>query len=76
MQAAIRASSAPTARKTHRHVTAFGAKVPQEIEELRDFELPEWIIPAQLENTDSAGHTPEPVVIAEEQPEMNGAALI
>jgi hypothetical protein len=76
MQAAIRASSAPMARKTHRHVTAFGAKVPQEIEELRDFELPEWIIPAQLEYTDSAGHTPEPVIIAEEQPEMNGAAPI
>ncbi|KAG1757212.1 hypothetical protein EDB19DRAFT_1924142 [Suillus lakei] len=76
MQAAIRASSAPTARKTHRHVTAFGAKVPQEIEELRDFELPEWIVPPQPEYTDSAGHTPEPVIIAEEQPEMNGAVLV
>lgn len=76
MQAAIRASSAPTARKTHRHVTAFGAKVPQEIEELRDFELPEWIIPAQLEYTDSVGHTPEPVIVAEEQSEMNGAVPI
>ncbi|KAG1885532.1 hypothetical protein F4604DRAFT_106447 [Suillus subluteus] len=76
MQAAIRASSAPTARKTHRHVTAFGAKVPQEIEELRDFELPEWIVPTQLEYTDSAGHTPEPVIIAEEQLGMNGAAPV
>lgn len=76
MQAAIRASSAPTARKTHRHVTAFGAKVPQEIEELRDFELPEWIIPAPLEYTDSVGYTPEPVIIAEERPEMNGAVPI
>ncbi|KAG2044401.1 hypothetical protein BDR03DRAFT_989257 [Suillus americanus] len=74
MQAAIRASSAPTARKTHRHVTAFGAKVPQEIEELRDFELPEWIVPPQLEYTDSVGRTPEPVIITEEQPGMNGAA--
>jgi hypothetical protein len=76
MQAAIRASSAPTARKTHRHVTAFGTKVPQEIEELRDFELPEWIVPAQPEYTDSAGHTPEPVIIAEEQPGMIGAVSV
>ncbi|KAG1783560.1 hypothetical protein EV702DRAFT_3706 [Suillus placidus] len=76
MQAAIRASSAPMARKTHRHVTAFGAKVPQEIEELRDFELPEWIVPAQLEYTDSAGCTPEPVIITGEQPEINGTAPV
>lgn len=75
MQAAIRASSAPSARKTHRHVTAFGAKVPQDIEELRDFELPEWIVPFQPEYTDSAGHTPEPAIIAEEQPGTNGAML-
>ncbi|KAG1813345.1 uncharacterized protein BJ212DRAFT_1482799 [Suillus subaureus] len=76
MQAAIRASSAPTARKTHRHVTAFGTKVPQEIEELRDFELPEWIVPAQLEYTDSVGRTPEPVIIAEEQLGMNGTVPV
>ncbi|KAG0707432.1 hypothetical protein DFH29DRAFT_624796 [Suillus ampliporus] len=79
MQAAIRASSAPSARKTHRHVTAFGAKVPSEIEELRDFELPEWIVPTQPECTDSAGHTPVPdtaAVVAEEQSEINAAALV
>lgn len=76
MQAAIRASSTPTARKTHRHVTAFGAKVPQEIEELRDFELPEWIVPPQLQCMDWAGRTPEPVIIAEEQPGMNGAVPV
>ncbi|KAG1754928.1 uncharacterized protein EDB91DRAFT_1042737 [Suillus paluster] len=76
MQAAIRASSAPSARKTHRHVTAFGAKVPQEIEELRDFELPEWILPAEPEYTESVAHTPDTAVVAEEQPEMNSAALV
>ncbi|KAL7285083.1 hypothetical protein ACG7TL_000175 [Trametes sanguinea] len=42
--AAIRQSSAPTARKTQRHVTAFGARVPPEIEEVRDFEIPEWVL--------------------------------
>jgi hypothetical protein len=66
MQAAVRNSSAPTARKTHRHVTAFGTKVPQEIEILRDFELPEWILPAQLDDTDSMAHTPDTAIIAEE----------
>ncbi|OAX40058.1 hypothetical protein K503DRAFT_864912 [Rhizopogon vinicolor AM-OR11-026] len=66
MQAAVRNSSAPSARKTHRHVTAFGTKVPQEIEVVRDFKLPEWIIPAQLDYMDSMGHTPDTAIIAEE----------
>ncbi|EIW86993.1 hypothetical protein CONPUDRAFT_161617 [Coniophora puteana RWD-64-598 SS2] len=44
MQAAIRASAAPQARKTQRNVLAFGTKVPQELEEMRDFELPTWLI--------------------------------
>lgn len=42
--AAERNALAPTARKTQRHVTAFGARVPQEIEEVRDFEIPEWVL--------------------------------
>lgn len=66
MQAAIRTSSAPSARKTNRHVTAFGTKVPQEIEVLRDFELPEWIVPPQLDSPDFMGHTPDTTVTAEE----------
>jgi len=66
MQAAIRNSSAPSARKTQRHVTAFGTKVPQEIEILRDFELPEWIVPDQPDCTDSVGHSPATAVVAEE----------
>ena len=45
MQWALRNQAAPNARKTQRHVTAFGTKVPQNLEELRDFELPEWIRP-------------------------------
>ncbi|KAI0828856.1 hypothetical protein BC628DRAFT_1360992 [Trametes gibbosa] len=44
MVAAVRQSSAPTARKTQRHVTAFGARVPQELEEVRDFEIPDWVL--------------------------------
>lgn len=45
MQWALRNQAAPNARKTQRHVTAFGTKVPQALEEVRDFELPEWIRP-------------------------------
>jgi len=44
MIAAVRSSG--TGRKTQRtqrHVTAFGTKVPQELEEVRDFEIPDWI---------------------------------
>ena len=44
MVAAIRQSSAPTARKTQRHVTAFGTRVPPELEEVRDFEIPSWVL--------------------------------
>ncbi|KAI0652503.1 hypothetical protein C8Q79DRAFT_104066 [Trametes meyenii] len=44
MVAAVRLSAAPTARKTQRHVTAFGVRVPPEIEEVRDFEIPEWVL--------------------------------
>ncbi|OBZ79553.1 hypothetical protein A0H81_01406 [Grifola frondosa] len=40
---ALRNSSAPNARKTQRHVTAFGTRVPPEIEEVRDFEIPAWL---------------------------------
>jgi len=45
MQWALRSQATPNARKTQRHMTAFGTKVPQSIEEVRDFELPEWIRP-------------------------------
>ncbi|KAH9897750.1 hypothetical protein C8Q73DRAFT_682464 [Cubamyces lactineus] len=44
MVAAVRQSSAPTARKTQRHVTAFGVRLPTEIEEVRDFEIPDWVL--------------------------------
>lgn len=45
MQWALRNQAAPNVRKTQRHVTAFGTKVPPNLEEVRDFELPEWIRP-------------------------------
>ncbi|KZT73331.1 hypothetical protein DAEQUDRAFT_754576 [Daedalea quercina L-15889] len=44
MVAALRNSAAPNVRKTQRNVLAFGARVPQEIEEVRDFEIPEWVL--------------------------------
>ncbi|KAL4062970.1 hypothetical protein V8B97DRAFT_1877236 [Scleroderma yunnanense] len=43
VQWAERHRSAPNTRKTQRHVTAFGTKVPPEIEEIRDFEIPAWV---------------------------------
>ncbi|EMD32568.1 hypothetical protein CERSUDRAFT_99298 [Gelatoporia subvermispora B] len=43
MISALRNASSASSRKTQRHVTAFGTKVPPEIEELRDFQIPEWI---------------------------------
>ncbi|KAI0778971.1 hypothetical protein BD413DRAFT_609503 [Trametes elegans] len=45
MVAAVRQVTAPTARKTQRHVTAFGVRVPPELEEVRDFEIPHWVLP-------------------------------
>ncbi|THH27667.1 hypothetical protein EUX98_g6521 [Antrodiella citrinella] len=44
---AMRSSLLPNSRKTQRHVLAFGTRVPPEIEEVRDFEIPQWL------------HTPE-----------------
>ncbi|KAH7886069.1 hypothetical protein F5I97DRAFT_1199634 [Phlebopus sp. FC_14] len=45
MQWSLRNRAIPSARKTQRHVTAFGIKVPPELEEVRDFEIPYWIRP-------------------------------
>ncbi|PFH52265.1 hypothetical protein AMATHDRAFT_46394 [Amanita thiersii Skay4041] len=42
MVAAIRSSAGTKSRNTMRHITAFGGKVPQEIEEYKDFQLPTW----------------------------------
>jgi hypothetical protein len=41
--AALRRSNEPNARKTQRLVTAFGCKVPPEIEQIRDYDVPEWL---------------------------------
>ncbi|KAI6047899.1 hypothetical protein EDC04DRAFT_2620490 [Pisolithus marmoratus] len=43
VQWAERHRSSLNTRKTQRHVTAFGTKVPPEVEEVRDFEIPPWI---------------------------------
>ncbi|KAM6498658.1 hypothetical protein JOM56_006606 [Amanita muscaria] len=44
MKAAFRSSGSTKSRNTMRSVTAFGVKVPQAIEEPRDFELPSWLL--------------------------------
>ena len=43
MVSAMRSSLLPNSRKTQRHVLAFGTRVPPEIEEVRDFEIPKWL---------------------------------
>jgi hypothetical protein len=43
---AQRHAGAPSARKTHRHLGIFGLRgFPVEVENLRDFVLPEWALP-------------------------------
>ena len=56
MVSAMRAASAPLARKTQRHVTAFGVKVPDTLDDIREFELPWWILPED----DEEHEPPEP----------------
>jgi len=44
MTVAVRSSgSGRKSQRTQRHVTAFGMKLHPELEEVRDFEIPEWI---------------------------------
>jgi hypothetical protein len=57
MVSAMRAASAPLARKTQRHITAFGVKVPDSLEDIREFELPWWIWP---DDDEEDGGPPEP----------------
>ena len=45
---ASRRSGGPTARKTQRHLTAFGMKLPPDLEDIRDFVLPVWITSAKV----------------------------
>jgi len=52
MVAAMRAANAPLSRKTQRHVTAFGVKVPETLDEIREFELPWWILPDDDDDDD------------------------
>ena len=35
-----------------RHITAFGAKVPQAVDELKEFELPDWVRESDDEDED------------------------
>lgn len=45
LQSAMRSASAPQVRKTQqRNVTAFGTKLPPQLDAVRHFELPWWII--------------------------------
>ncbi|GJE89606.1 hypothetical protein PsYK624_057100 [Phanerochaete sordida] len=43
MLSAMRDSESQKTRKTQRHVTAFGVRVPPQIEEVRDFEIPAYL---------------------------------
>lgn len=52
MVAALRNSAAPNVRKTQRNVLAFGARVPPEIELVRDFEIPEWVFDQEAQDDD------------------------
>lgn len=54
MISALRNSSAPKARKTQRHLTAFGTKVPPEVDEFRDFEIPRWVHQSWNDDEDDA----------------------
>lgn len=50
MVAALRNSAAPNVRKTQRNVLAFGARVPPELELMRDFEIPEWVFDQEAQS--------------------------
>ncbi|KAH8102414.1 hypothetical protein BXZ70DRAFT_928494 [Cristinia sonorae] len=54
MVAAMRSSLLPNSRKTQRNVSAFGTRVPQEIEEVRDFQIPQWLHSPEMRSDD--GH--------------------
>ena len=43
MVAAVRSSAGTKSRNQMRHITAFGAKVPQAVDEIKEFELPYWV---------------------------------
>ena len=58
MTAAIRSSVGTKSRNTMRSVTAFGVKVPQIIEELRDFELPIWLLDEGEEDDETEDGSP------------------
>lgn len=52
MTTAMRSSSLTshrTTQRTQRHLTAFGLKIHSEIEEIRDFEIPDWLKEERLE---------------------------
>ena len=52
MATALRSStltSHRTTQRTQRHLTAFGLKIHPEIEEIRDFEVPDWLKEERLE---------------------------
>ncbi|KAF7796567.1 hypothetical protein EIP86_007748 [Pleurotus ostreatoroseus] len=52
LKAAERNAAVPSARKTQRHVLAFGVAVPEELGVVRDFEIPGWCWPADDDEED------------------------
>jgi hypothetical protein len=76
MVSAMRTASAPLARKTQRHVTAFGVKVPDTLDDIREFELPWWIFPEddeeQVQGTGPPQMHPENMMLSGTGPVVAG----
>lgn len=52
LKAAERSAAIPTARKTQRHVLAFGVAVPDELAQVHDYEIPLWCWPDSGQSDD------------------------
>ncbi|KAL6304859.1 hypothetical protein BKA93DRAFT_732232 [Sparassis latifolia] len=75
--AAERNAVAPLARKTQRHVTAFGTRVPPEIEDVRDYQIPDWVLPSD-ENGDGwseVGGRASSYTVAEDHASVVGSSI-
>lgn len=56
---AMRTASAPNARHTQRHVTAFGVKLPPNLETVREFKIPDWALPESMRSFSDEGQDEE-----------------
>ena len=56
MIAAQRSSSAAKAKTTHRHLMAFGVKVPSELSEVKEFAIPAWVTGKDEDSSEHLTH--------------------